>query len=164
MTESLSVASATQSKMDTGIVDSLHRVAEVRGSLLRLITGMTDPQAHYATRPDTWSAAQILDHLLLSDALYRAQFRRLLDMAAEGRRNNLTVGFAEVDLDVPFIPKALVPAMEIPLTLLNMFIPHVVRETLLRYPIVKATHPKITDPAPARPITALRGELVSSLA
>jgi hypothetical protein len=129
-----------------------------------MVSGLTPEQANFTQGRDTWSVAQNLDHLLLTEALYRGQIRRLLDMAREGRQTNIDVSLGEVDLSLPFIPKAMMPLVALPLTMMNMFVPSVVRETILRFPIMKAKNPKISEPAAAKPIAMLREQLTSSFA
>ena len=146
------------------IMHRLTAFGEARAGTLRMAAGLTPEQAHYTPSRDKWSVAQILDHLLLTEGLYRAQLKRLLDMAREGKQLNIDISLGEVDLNLPFIPRALMPMMSTPLTVMNMFVPHAVRETLLRFPIMKAKNPKVAEPAPSKPIDVLRRELASSLA
>lgn len=164
MTETLTVGTTLQAAQDSAIRDSLQLFARVRSGTLRLVAGLTDQQTAYRPAPDVWSVAQILDHLLLTEALYRTQMKRLLNLAREGKRSNIDVSLREVDLSLPFVPKALMPLMAMPLTVMNMFVPQALRETVLRFPVLKAKNPKISEPAPAKPIAVLRDELMASIA
>lgn len=56
------------------------------------------------------------------------------------------------------------PLMAMPLTVMNLFVPQALRETVLRFPILKAKNPKISEPAPAKPIAVLRDQLMASIA
>jgi uncharacterized damage-inducible protein DinB len=149
---------------DRAIADSLRAFGEARAGTLHLAADLTPDQANYAPGPDRWSVAQNLDHLLLTETLYRAQIERLLELAREGKGLNIDVSLREVDLNLPFIPRALMPMMSTPLTVMNMFMPHAVRETLLRFPVMKAKNPMVAEPAAAKPIGELRRCLASSLA
>jgi len=146
------------------IMDSLGAFAEARAGTLLMVADLTPQQAHYAPGPNAWSVAQNLDHLLLTETLYRAQIKRLLEMAREGKRLNIDISLGEVDLNLPFIPRAMMPMMSKPLTIMNVFVPHAAREALLRFPIMKVKNPTVAEPAPDKPIDMLRLELASSLA
>ena len=164
MTETMKMGLAGYVDRHCAIRDSLRGFARIRAGTARMAAGLTPQQANYAPARDSWSVAQILDHLLLTEALYRGQLKRLLDMAREGKRFNLDVSLREVDLNLPFIPRALMPRMSTPLTVMNTFVPHSVREALLRFPIMKAKNPPVAEPEPAKPIATLRDQLASSLA
>ena len=164
MTETLTMGVAGLAVPDRAITNSLETFAGIRNGTLCLAAGLTEEQAQYSPGSETWSVARILDHLLLTEALYQAQMNRLLDLAREGKRSNIDVSLSEVDLSLPFIPKALMPLMAVPLTVMNMFVPQALRETVLRFPVMKAKNPKISEPAPAKPVAVLRAQLASSLA
>jgi len=162
MTDAMTTGTAETSNREGAITDYLRNFARVRRGTLQLVAGLTDEQSAYTPGRDSWSVAQILDHLLLTEALYRVQILRLLDLAHEGKRSNIDISFAELDLSLPFIPKALMPALSVPLTVMNMFVPHAVREALLRFPFVKAKSPGISEPGPVKPIAVLREQMESS--
>lgn len=164
MTGTLTMEAAGLAERDRAISDAVKLFTRVRGGTLRLVSGLTEEQAAYRPASDAWSVAQILDHLLLTEALYRTQMKRLIELAREGKRSNIDVSLSEVDLSLPFIPKALMPAMALPLTMMNMLVPQALRETVLRFPVMKAKNPKISEPAPAKPIAVLREQLSASLA
>ena len=88
---------------------------------------------------------------------------RLLNLAREGKRRNIDVSLQEVDLNLPFVPRAIMPLMAVPLTMFNMFVPSVAREAVLRFPIMKAKNPKVMEPS-SKPIATLQEQLRSSLA
>lgn len=164
MTGTLTMGAARLAGRDRAIIDSLRLFTQVRSGTIRMVDGLTEGQAGYRPGTDAWSVSQILDHLLLTEALYRAQMTRLLDLAREGKRSNIDVSLREVDLSLPFIPKALMPLLAMPLTVMNLLVPQALRETALRFPILKAKNPKISEPATAKPIADLREQLVASLA
>ncbi len=163
MTGTLTMGAARLVDPHPAINDSLRLFTRVRSGTIRLVEGLTEEQAAYRPTSDAWSVSQILDHLLLTEALYRTQMKRLIELAREGKRSNIDVTLSEVDLSLPFIPKALMPAMALPLTMMNMFVPQSLRETVLRFPIMKAKNPKISEPAPAKPLAVLREQLAASL-
>ena len=149
---------------NTGITDSLKAFARIRGGTAQTASRLTDVQANFSPDPNSWSVAQNLDHLLLAEALYRGQMLRLLNLAREGKRRNIDVTLQEVDLNLPFVPKAMMPLMAVPLTMFNIFVPSVAREAVLRFPVMKAKNPKVMEPSATKPNAILFEELRSSLA
>ena len=164
MTETMTMRTASQADGARALTESLQTFARVRNATIRMVANLTEEQAAFRPEPGAWSAAQILDHVLLTEALNRRQYQRMLDMAREGMRLHLDIGMDEVQFNLPFIPKAMMPMMTLPLTMMNMFIPPALREAALRNPIMKVKSPKISQPAPAKPIAGLRAQLAASLA
>jgi uncharacterized damage-inducible protein DinB len=149
---------------DSAIADSLAVFTRVREQTLSATAHLTNDQANYSPNATTWSVAQNLDHLLLAEGLYRSQISRLLDLARRGEGRNINISLEEVDLKLPFVPKAVMPLLAVPLTMFNMFVPSAVRETVLRFPVVKAKNPKMMEPAAKKSINVLRDQLRASLA
>lgn len=164
MTHALTMGSVAATDRDWSIRNSLRRFSQVRNGSLLMVSGLTEEQAGYRPSGNEWSVAQILDHLLLVEGLYRSQMKRLLEIAWEGKRSNIDVALSEVDLNLPLLPKALMPLMAAPLTVLNLFVPRALREAALRFPILKAKHPKFSEPAPRKSISVLRAQMPESLA
>ena len=160
--ETITIGVAQRADRNSAIAKALGWFGEVRGASMRMVAGLTSDQASFAPAAG-WSVAQNLDHLLLTEALYRGQIRKLLDLAREGKETNIDVSLGEVDLNLPFVPKMMMPLMAVPLTMMNMFVPSAVRETVLRFPIMKAKNPKISEPAKGRPIADLREELRAAM-
>ena len=163
MTETMTIGVAQRTGRNSSIANAIRSFVEVRGATMRMVAGLTSDQASFAPAAGGWSVAQNVDHLLLTEALYRGQIRKLLDLAREGKKTNIDVSLGEVDLNLPFIPKMLMPLMAAPLTMMNMFVPSALRETVLRFPIMKARNPKISEPAKGRPIAELREELRAAM-
>jgi len=155
---------ARQSTSARGIDESLEKFADVRTGTMRMVARLTEQQAGFVPGPKQWSIAQNLDHLLVSEALYRSQIKRLVDMAREGKRSRIDLSLNKQDVGLPFVPQLLMPLISLPLSTMNMFVPAVFRETVIRFPVMKAKNPKILEPAPARPINDLREHLENSLA
>ena len=164
MTETMTMEVAGAANGERAVTDALRIFAGVRNGTMRAVASLTEEQAGFRPNSKEWSVAQILDHLLLTEGLYRTQMSRMVDLARQGRSLNIDVSLSEVDLSLPFIPKALMPLMALPLTMMNMFVPQVLRETVLRFPVMKAKNPKISEPAAAKSISLLREELAASLA
>ena len=163
MTETMTMGVGQRADRNSAIANALRSFAEVRGATMRMVAGLTSDQASFTPGAGGWSVAQNLDHLLLTEALYRGQIRKLLDLAREGKKTNIDVSLGEVDLSLPFVPKMMMPLMAVPLTMMNMFVPSALRETVLRFPIMKAKNPRISEPAKGKPIADLREQLQAAM-
>ncbi|HWP84404.1 MAG TPA: DinB family protein [Terriglobia bacterium] len=136
----------------------------VREETLRLAGALTESQAAHSPGRNRWSAGEVLDHLLLSEALYRERFAALIELARSGQKPELYSGFSEVDTSILFIPKAALPLLEFPFRVMNYFLPAMARETLTRYALLPAQAPGRAQPRRGKPLAVLRQELQTSLA
>ena len=136
----------------------------VRIATLGLAAELTDQQAAFSPGPDKWSVGEVLDHLLLAEQLYRDRFTRLIELKKAGRKAELVSDFSEINTSVLFIPKPILPALELPFKMMNLFVPAAVRETLTRYRLMPAQAPSIAEPRKGRPVAELREALQESLA
>ncbi len=140
------------------------RLRKVREKTLGMLREVTPQQALWCPRPQAWSIAQIADHLLLSEQLYGEQFRRLIQTAREGRNSTITIGFSDVDSSIGGIPREVISLFEFPLRIFSRFVPRPVLETMVRYPIMSALNPKISEPRHGLKLESLIGDLTASLA
>jgi uncharacterized damage-inducible protein DinB len=135
----------------------------VRLRTLDLIEGLTQAQIEFSPGPGQWSVGEVLDHLLLGEALNRREMAELIDMTKSGRRPNLKRSFADVNVSIAYIPKSMLPFLEVPFRLMSMVIPRAAQEFLTRYRLVPAQSPDVGTPHKGRSIDELRQELHSSL-
>jgi DinB superfamily len=135
----------------------------VRERTIELVRDLTQEQADFSPAANSWSAGQITDHLLLSEKLYRTQCQNLIELAKTGEKTNIELTFQQVNTSVAFIPREVIPLFTLPLKMFNFFVPHAVRETMFRFPLIPALNPRVSDPAPSRPINELRSSLASSI-
>src|ERR1700683_775526 len=117
------------------------RFAGVREKTLGILRQVTSEQALWSARPGTWSIAQIADHVLRSDELYRAQFQRLIQMTKDGKSGTMHIPFQEIDASIAMVPREVISMLDFPLRIFNVFVPHALREALVRYPVIVALHP-----------------------
>ena len=141
----------------------LERFRAAREKTLTVLGQITVTQAQWSPQEGTWSILQIADHLVLTEAMYRDQFKRLVRMAEEGRGNSIEISLNEVDVGFAAIPKEVTPLLEFPLRMFNLFVPHVLRETMVRYPIVASLNPRQSRPREGLVLGKVRQELVKSL-
>jgi hypothetical protein len=69
----------------------------------------------------------------------------------------------EVNSSIAFIPREVMPALEVPLKVFNVMMPRMVREAMFRYPVISAANPAVAEPAKSAPIDALLADLHTSL-
>jgi uncharacterized damage-inducible protein DinB len=136
----------------------------VREQTLTILAQVNAEQALWSPRKGVWSIAQIADHLLLSEEMYREQFQRLIQMAREGRGSTIEISLREVDVALAAIPREVIPFLELPLRMFNLFVPHVLRETMVRYPILAALNPRSSQPRDGLSVGKLSEDLAEALA
>jgi len=112
--------------------------------------------------PGKWSVGEVLDHLVLGQRLNTSYIAQVIGMKKAGQQPVLTLSFTDVDVSVGYIPKSLLPALEAPFTILNMFLPATIRDLMTRYRLVPAQNAGITTPRRGRSTDALRNDLISS--
>jgi hypothetical protein len=144
-----------------------HRaVAQFRGvreQTISMVRPLSQKQVDFAPARDSWSIGQNLDHLLLSERLYRAQIERLIHMAKDGAGTNINLSLQQVNSSFAFIPREIMALFSAPMLVFNRFVPHAVRENLIRYPIIPALNPTVSDPVRGRPVAEVRDSLKSSI-
>jgi DinB superfamily len=104
-----------------------------RQRTLELIAGLTQVQIEFSPAAGQWSVGEVVDHLLLAEALNRRNIAELIDMAKSGRRPYLKRTFADMNVHMAYIPKSMLPFLEVPFRLLSMAVPRSAREFLTRY-------------------------------
>lgn len=137
-------------------LDELHRT---RRATLDHVADLDD--ATFARHPgaERWSLAEILDHLVLTDGLYAADLERLYEMAGRGERPYIRRSFREVDASILFIPKAILPLLDVPFSLFSMMMPKRARDLLVRSRLLPAQRPTPSAPRPGRTGEELRRDL-----
>ncbi|MEQ1945940.1 MAG: DinB family protein [Bryobacteraceae bacterium] len=139
--------------------NELRQYRNIRQKTLSMAEHLTEQQAAFRPSVSSWSAGEILDHLVKSQQLYQNQFEKLAAMAHRGERAVLYLDQNDIDFALPFVPKALMPLMATPLGLINAFVPSVVRETLIRNRVIPAGNPAASQPGEHLAIDAVRQSL-----
>jgi len=142
----------------------LEELAASRARTLALVEGLSQERLDCVPRPGCWSIGEVLDHLLLTDAFYRGEIEQLIDLARSGQEPVLRRSLSELDISFAFMPRALLPWLDLPLTVMSAFVPRVLRDTLLRSRLLPARNPAVSTPRRNRPAAELRAELAASLA
>src|SRR5688572_20159955 len=108
--------------------DALEPFAATRAHTLDLVGDFSQAEADARPAPGRWSVGEVLDHLLLAERFFRGEIRQLIARARSGREPVLRRGFADLDIAIGPLPKALWPLLTVPLTVANRFVPRRVRE------------------------------------
>ena len=139
-----------------------YRVA--REKTISIIRDLTQAQADFKPAPNVWSISQNVEHLLLTEDLYRTQIQNLITLARRGGGRGIELTFKDINTSVAFIPRDIMPIFAMPLRIFNVFVPQVVRETMFRLPLIPAINPSVSNPAHSQPVAELRLRCNSSLA
>ena len=143
--------------------DALAEFRAARARTLATARGLTQAQLDYEPRRGSWSAGEVLDHMLLAEGTNREHLTRLVGLARAGRRPELNLSFADVNVSVAYLPRSVLPALELPLTLMNMFVPDGVRNYLTRNRLLPFRNPDQATPRRNRPSASLLEDLDASL-
>ena len=127
-----------------------------RAATLRMVGGLTQEQMDWAPGPEQWSVGENLDHLLRSEAIYRREITELAALARQGKTAFIRRSVHDIDFSPSFLPKSMLPAVDLPFTVVTMFVPPVVRDLMIRYSsVLKGQTPKAAIPAKGRPAAEL---------
>jgi hypothetical protein len=124
-----------------------------------MVDGLSLAEFDRRPAPGRWSVGEVLDHLALTDALYRREIAALIELARSGRRPVIRRGFADVDVGIFFVPKRLLGLVEVPLGLMSTCMPKALRDLVVRSRWLPAQNPAVGEPRPGRPPDELRREL-----
>jgi len=137
----------------------LEQLRATRECTLALVDGLSQAQTEFAASSKAWSVGEVLDHLVRADRLYREKFVQLIHLAQAGKPPVLRVSFAEVNTSIAYIPKPVLGLVEMPLSIMNSFVPKCLPETFVKYRLVPAQAPSIAEPTKGRELDALRADL-----
>ena len=154
------MATATYS---TSLAAGLDEFRATRARTLEMSEGLTQEQVDFVPGENRWSIGEVLDHMLLGERLNREQVAKLIEMARQGRKAELRLTFSDLNISVAGLPRSLLPLLEAPLTLMNMFIPDGLRNYLTRTRLLPFRNPDPATPHRGRPAAQLRGDLITSL-
>lgn len=144
--------------------ENLMLLRTTRAATLDMVRGLAQERADWRPSPEEWSIGEVLDHLVRSGELYRKEIVALAELTRQGQKPFIRKTVADIDFAPSFLPKAMLPMVDIPFTMMTMFVPPFVRDTMIRYSsVLKGQTPEIARPLPARPLAELVGDLERSL-
>src|SRR5215510_14897399 len=142
---------------------NLERFRTIRDRTLTMVQGLSQEQMDYAPAPGTWSIGEVVDHLILSVNIIREDTAELIELTKVGKQPLLYRSAADFNITAFFIPKCMLPFLEVPFTFLGMFIPDSVREFFVRYRLIPARAADIATPRQGRSVAELHDGLRFSL-
>jgi uncharacterized damage-inducible protein DinB len=145
-------------------MDPLNAPEAARASTLKLVASLSQAQFDFSPQAGKWSVGEILDHLLLAEALYRNEIARLIALKRAGKRPYLSRSFADVNVSPLYLPDFVLSWLTLPLTVANLFVPAFVRDLATEYAVIPTRNPDWTTPRARRPAADLRNELRTSQA
>ncbi len=141
----------------------LERFRAIRARTLAMVQGLSQAQLDFAPAPGTWSIGEVVDHLILSVEIIRRDVAELIALTKAGKPPLIYRSAAEFNITPFFMPKCLLPVLEVPLNFLNTFVPDGVREFFVRYRLIPARAADTATPRRGRSTAELRDGLHYSL-
>src|SRR5947208_12030765 len=114
----------------------LHRANRAR--TLEMVRELSQNQMDFAPAPGKWSVGEVLDHLILGQRLNLSYIVEVIGMKKAGQRPVLKLSFTDVDVSIGYLPKSMLPALEVPFNVMNMFLPSSARDFMTRYRLIPA--------------------------
>ncbi len=143
--------------------DRIHDVRRVRRRTLEMLEPLTQAELDTPEAPGRWSPGQIADHLIKANRMYLGEIGRLIALKRAGKRPEIYVRLSEMQFEVPFLPRFLLPLADVPVGLFNSVLPASVRELFLRSPILPAQAPAVLRPEEGRAREELLADLQRTL-
>jgi uncharacterized damage-inducible protein DinB len=141
---------------------SLEMFRSARSRTIALVDQLSQEQLDFTSATGKWSTGEVLDHLLLAEKVNRDQIVELIELKKSQQTPFVRRSFADVNVSVAYIPKSVLPVLEIPFTMLNTFVPTSAREFITRHRLIPAQTPDIATPRKGRLAAELREELADS--
>ena len=146
---------------------AIAKYRSARAQTIAIIEKLTPQQVNFSAGGKAWSIGQNVEHLLLTETLYKTYMRSLIDLARktgrDGGERNVTLTFAELDNSLALIPRDVMPKLTLPLNALNAVMPRAIREAMFRFPLIPGVNPTASQPALTQDIAELRSRAASSL-
>jgi DinB family protein len=143
--------------------ENLEKFRATRARTLKMADGLTQTQLDYAPAPERWSIGEVLDHMLLAERLNRGQIAKLIELSRNGRKPELELTFADLNISVAGIPRSVLSLMETPMTVMNRLVPDGLRNYLTRHRLIPFRNPDLATPRRGRAGPELRADLMTSL-
>jgi len=143
--------------------DELELLRSTRSRTLNMVAGLSQQQFDFSPQCGKWSIGEVLDHLLLSEELFRGQIAQLIELDKAGQRPVIKRSLSELDFSVAFIPKSILALAEGPITLFTTFVPASVRFFLIRNRLLPALTATAAIPSKGGRANELTEQLRASL-
>lgn len=149
--------------MSTGLKPALELLRTTRERTISMTTGLSQAELDWQPGGGKWSIGEVLDHLLLSEKVYRDLIAELIELARSGRKPRVVRRTRELDFAPGFVPKSMLPFVEIPFTFMTLFVPKALREWMLLNATIPGQSPSVTIPTRGLRAEDLRRDLGGAL-
>jgi DinB superfamily len=140
----------------------LENLRAVRLQTLELIRPLSQRQLDYVPAAGKWSAGEVVDHIILAADSLQQILEELVQLKRNGRRPYVRRTFADFDVSFAFLPKALLPFMELPLSLVSSFVPGQIRDFLIQNRLLPFRAATAATPRHGLPAEDLKNRLLAS--
>jgi hypothetical protein len=135
-----------------------------RAKTLAMVRGLSQEQMDWRPAVGKWSVGENLDHLLRSESIYRREITALVDLAKAGKTPFIRRTVQDIDFAPSFLPKSMLPLVDIPFTVITMFVPPAMRDMMIKSTaVLTGQSPKAALPEPGRPAGVLIAEMEAAL-
>jgi uncharacterized damage-inducible protein DinB len=141
------------------LANEIAALQQVRTETLKLVEGLSQEEFDWSPAADKWSIGEVLDHLLRAEQFFQRDLERFAEGAEAGRPVHIRHSFRDLDIGLPFIPRSLLSALELPLSLATLFLPAAVLNALTASRLFPIKNPSVAEPRRGRPTEMLRREL-----
>ena len=140
--------------------EAFDRFLDTRRETLDLVSELSQEQAEFSASKRSWSAGEVLDHLVRVDEFFRDEYDELLRLWKKRRRSvSLYRSLSDVGFSLPFVPDAFLPLFDVPTAMAGIFVPRPLRQVVFRNRAVPAQAPSRIEPRKGRQVEELRREL-----
>lgn len=147
----------------TSLARGLDEFGATRARTLAMARGLTQKELDFVPAANRWSIGEVLDHMVLAEGINRDQISQLVELKKAGRTPRLNLSFSDLNISVAYLPRSVLPILELPLTLMNMLVPDSLRNYLTRNRLVPFQNPDAAAPRRGRTASALISDLTDSL-
>jgi len=142
----------------------LEDLQAVRLRSLDLIRPLSQVELDRIPAIGKWSVGEIVDHIILAGELLRRKMEDLIRLKRSGQRPFLRQTFSDIDVGFSFIPKALLPLVDIPFAFFSSFLIGAVRDFVVKHRLILFRAATEATPRHGLPADELHCRLVSSFA
>ena len=144
--------------------ECLNDLSRARALTLAAVLPLSQARLDFSPRPGRWSIGEILDHLLLSERLYRDDVAQLAALVRAGQAGYRRHSFSDVNVAPLHLPDAVLSWLEVPFGIASRLLPDRVRDLLTEFPILPTRNPDVATPRRHRPGSELKMDLAASMA
>jgi hypothetical protein len=140
-------------------VRGLEGLRLVRLRTLELIAPLSQEDLDFIPASGKWSVGEIADHIVLAADSLQDILQQLISLKRSGQQPFIRRGFTDFDVFFAFLPKSLMPVMEMPLSLVSRFVPENLRNFLIQHRVLPFHAARSGTPRHGLPAQDLKNRL-----